>query len=154
MATISFDIGGVLDEASETFLPILQKLALFKHRVIVVTAIGYGKPEKWGFSESARHATSAARLFKKGYVQGEHWHELFVVPDPDSGLLTGKYKNFVLQNEQAILHVDDNRKVMDGITACRMVQYTVGAVDNMTFERLFYGELAGMIGMASCPRWS
>lgn len=136
-ATVSFDIGGVLDEQAETFLPICEKLCKQGHRVIAVTAIGYGKPEKWGFTEQARYATSAARLFKKDYVQGKHWHELFVVPDPDSGPLTGKYKDYVLQNEGAILHVDDNPRVISAIEACKPLLYA-GTLSRETFEQLFW----------------
>lgn len=122
--TISFDVGGVLDEAAHIFLPILENVVMLKHRVIVVTAIGHGDPDRWGYSEEARYGTSFARLVGRGYVHGKHFHSLFVTPDAGGGgTRTGGYKDYVLRREGAAFHVDDNEGVIAGIKCCPVVRY-------------------------------
>jgi hypothetical protein len=117
--TFSFDIGGVLDRNVEIFLRLTSSLVSLGHRVIAVTAIGHGLPEKWGFTEEARYATSYARLLRLGYVQTKHFHEVFVTPDVDGHpTTTGRYKNFILDKESALIHIDDNPEVLKGITCC------------------------------------
>jgi hypothetical protein len=119
---ISFDVGGVLDEGADVLRPLVESLVLAGHKVIVVTAIGHGKPEKWGFSEDERYQSSEARLIRRGYNRGSHWHNLFVTPDPDSGPITGRYKDYVLKQQKASLHVDDNERVMSTIT-CKQIRF-------------------------------
>ena len=118
--TFSFDIGGVLDSKNtDDFLRLTHHLVTLGHRVIAVTAIGHGLPEKWGFTEEARYATSYARLVKLGYIQTKHFNEVFVTPDVDGHpTTTGRYKNFILDKECAFIHVDDNPNVLKGITCC------------------------------------
>src|SRR4051812_21533529 len=114
--TFSFDIGGVLDSPqTEGFLRLTSTLVLAGHRVIATTAIGHGLPEKWGFTEEARYATSYSRLLKLGFAQTKHFHEVFVTSDVEGHpTTTGKYKNFVLAREHAVVHVDDNPNVLKG----------------------------------------
>lgn len=146
-AVISFDVGGVLDSAATPmFLKLTESLVNAGHRIIVVTAIGHGLPEKWGFSESARFGTSYARLLLKGYSQGTHFHDLYVTPDVEGHpKTTGRYKNFVLGEQGAIIHVDDNPKVAEGITYCKVALWTNDPIaQNAIKEGLENGLFHGM----------
>lgn len=131
---VSFDIGGVISHDPDFFRPIMAELAQGGSRVIVVTAIGYGEPGRWGFTEQARYATSAERLIRRGLKNGSHWHDLFVTPDWPNPNVAGKYKDYVLREQGAGLHIDDNPDVIAQIKACQCMRYHPGA-DREPFKK-------------------
>lgn len=121
MFTFSFDVGGVVEHRPKEFGILMADLAK-RHRIIIVSAIGHGNPERWGDNEIDRLWKTVARLNKVGLMCGVHWHAAYTTADPDSGHKTGKYKNAVIKREQACLHVDDLKPVLEKVS-CLPVHY-------------------------------
>lgn len=130
MATISFDIGGVITQRPAEIGSLMAQLRKQGHRVIVVTAIGHGSiiPE----GEPARQGFSHGRLYQLGVNLGKHYDDCFTTGDHGheglAGVATGHLKAQVLAREKADVHVDDRIQVLKGITttlpALKTVHYT------------------------------
>jgi hypothetical protein len=114
MATISFDIGGVITANPVGFRDLMASLRTEGHRVIVVTAIGHGSIIPAG--EPARQGFSHGRLYQLGVNLTRHYDACFTTGDHGStAVSTGYLKAAYLKENATDIHVDDNPHVLQGI---------------------------------------